>query len=91
MELRIPAEIWVRNNYNVSKTFFFKKEVVGVELDPWLETADTDLNNNNWPPKMQPTKFEIYKDKKYGWGADGRENDMQRARKNEELKNKNND
>ncbi len=90
-EVRIPAEIWVRNNYNVSKTFFFKKEVVGVELDPWLETADTDLNNNNWPPKMQPTKFEIYKDKKYGWGADGRENDMQRARKNEELKNKNND
>ncbi|MCB0409174.1 MAG: M1 family peptidase [Flavobacteriales bacterium] len=85
-EVRIPAEIWVRNNYNVSKTFFFKKEVVGVELDPWLETADTDLNNNNWPPKMQPTKFEIYKDKKYGWGADGRENDMQRARKNEELK-----
>jgi len=87
-EVRIPAEIWTRNNYNVSKVFFFKKEVAGVELDPWLETADTDLNNNNWPPKMQPSKFQLYKSKYYGWGADGKENPMQRARKNEELKKK---
>ena len=85
-EVRIPAEIWVRNNENVTKVFFFKKEVTSVALDPWLETADTDLNNNNWPPKMQPSKFELYKAKKYGWGADGKENPMQRARKNEALK-----
>lgn len=85
-EVRIPAEIWKTNNYNVSKTFFFKKEVVGVELDPWLETADTDLGNNSWPAKVQPSKFKLYQRKSYGWGADGRENDMQKARKNEELK-----
>ncbi|TXB65186.1 M1 family metallopeptidase [Vicingus serpentipes] len=87
-EVRIPAEIWRRNNYNVTKAFFFEKEMVSVELDPWLETADTDMNNNNWPPKMLPSKFDLYKSKKYGWGADGRENPMQRLKKNEELKNK---
>jgi hypothetical protein len=87
-EVRIPAEVWKRNNYNITKAFFFTKEVISVELDPWLETADTDMNNNNWPPKLQPSKFELYKAKKYGWGADGKENPMQRLKKNEELKNK---
>jgi len=58
--IRIPAEIWKSNNYNVSKVFFFEKEVISIELDPNLETADTDISNNSWPRKVVPTRFELY-------------------------------
>ena len=58
--IRIPAEIWKSNNYNVSKVFFFEKEVISIELDPNLETADTDISNNSWPRKIAPTRFELY-------------------------------
>ena len=58
--IRIPAEIWKSNNYNVSKVFFFEKEVISIELDPNLETADTDISNNSWPRKIVPTRFELY-------------------------------
>jgi hypothetical protein len=83
--VRIPAEIWRRNHKNVSKVFAFKKELASIEVDPFLETADVDLSNNNWPAKPQPTKFELYQRKEYNWGGYG-ENPMQRAKKNEELK-----
>lgn len=87
-EIRIPAEIWRRNDKNVSKIFTFKKELQSIEMDPWLETADTDLNNNHWPRKAQLSKFKLYKGKSYGWGDNGSENPMERAKRNEELKNK---
>ncbi|MGB1294344.1 MAG: M1 family metallopeptidase [Flavobacteriales bacterium] len=61
--VRIPAEIWVRDNFNVSKVFYFKNRVVGITLDPYLETADTDVDNNVWPKALAPTRFEIYKSK----------------------------
>jgi hypothetical protein len=63
--VRIPAEIWQVHNYNVSKVFNFNKEVKNITLDPFLETADVDLNNNYWPPKIQPSKIELFK-QRYG-------------------------
>lgn len=60
-EVRIPAEIWRMDNSQVSKVFEFEKEVSQITLDPHLETADVDLNNNYWPPRVQPTRFELYK------------------------------
>jgi len=59
--IKIPAEIWVKNNYNLTKVFAFDKKVVQIELDPFLETADTDRSNNFWPEKIEPSKFELYK------------------------------
>jgi len=77
----IPAEIWRRNNVEVSKVFMFNKVVKQITLDPYLETADTDLNNNYWPEKQQPTRFEIFKGRMGGrYGAQG-ENPMQKAQK----------
>jgi hypothetical protein len=60
---RIPAEIWRYGDEVAAKVFYFKKEVVSVALDPFLETADVDFNNNHWPPKMQPTRFQLYKER----------------------------
>lgn len=78
--IRIPAEIWRLSHKNVSKVFFFEKELISVELDPWLETADTDLNNNHWPKKIQPSKFQLYKSR-----ITEEENLMQREKRNQEL------
>jgi len=61
---RIPAEIW-KTADEVSKVFVKRKEVKSVTLDPFLETADCDLNNNSWPPRMVPTRFDVFKDREW--------------------------
>ncbi|MDX5420375.1 MAG: hypothetical protein LPK09_14265, partial [Hymenobacteraceae bacterium] len=30
-------------------------------LDPYLQTADTDLSNNSYPRRMAPSRFDIFK------------------------------
>ena len=77
--VRIPAEIWRRSEENVSKVFILEKEVESLRLDPFLETADTDLNNNSWPAKQQPTRFELFKQQQTG------ENPMQRQKRLEQM------
>jgi len=58
---RIPAEIWKSDPKTLRKVFFFEKEVSAVEMDPFLETADVDMDNNSWPPQAKPSRFQIYK------------------------------
>ncbi|MFT6816183.1 MAG: hypothetical protein ACJAZ3_002101 [Sphingobacteriales bacterium] len=77
---RIPVEIWKMNGSEVSKVFFFEKEVAKVNLDPFLETADTDRGNNYWPAKKAPTKFELYKR-----SSRDSENTMQKMRRASEM------
>ena len=60
-EIRIPAEIWRYNNFEVSKLIVTRKEAKAIVLDPNLETADTDLNNNFFPRRTIPTRFQIFK------------------------------
>ena len=57
---RIPAEIWRRNNEEVSKVFVTDKIIAQVNLDPYLETGDIDLSNNYFPAQHQMTRFELY-------------------------------
>jgi hypothetical protein len=59
--VKIPAEVWVRNNEIAHKAFWFEKKVAKIKVDPFLETADTDVNNNTWPKQIEPSRFEIYK------------------------------
>ena len=72
--VRIPAEIWKRNNEKIKKVFILDKELMNVKLDPFLETADVDLNNNYWPARTEPTRFQLYKQ-----NEETLENPMQRA------------
>jgi len=58
--VRIPAEIWLKNDKEVSKVFVFKNKVIGFRLDPFLETADTNLSNNVWPAKKTPSRYKIF-------------------------------
>ncbi len=62
-EIRIPAEIWRYNNFNVSKLIITKKEAKSIILDPNLETADTDLSNNFFPRRSVPTRFQVFKNR----------------------------
>jgi hypothetical protein len=77
--IHIPAEIWRRHEEKVSKVFIFDKEVASVHLDPFLETADTDVSNNHWPERQIPTRFELFREKNTG------ENPMQRQKRLEEM------
>ncbi|MBA3321990.1 MAG: M1 family metallopeptidase [Pyrinomonadaceae bacterium] len=61
-EIRIPAEIWRYNNTEVSKMIMTKKEVRSITLDPHLETADTDLANNNFPRRPVKSRFQLFKE-----------------------------
>lgn len=78
----IPAEIWRFGDTEVSKVFASKKELSQVVLDPYLETADIDTENNYFPPKPQMSRFELYKSNR-----GSRENPMQRAKRAEEMEN----
>ena len=48
-ELRVPAEIWRQNADRISKLVMTEKTIESIVLDPHLETADTDLENNHFP------------------------------------------
>ena len=58
---RIPAEIWRTNEQEVKKIFVKEKEVVNIVIDPNLETADINLNDNVFPKKPVENKFDQFK------------------------------
>ena len=78
--IRFPAEIWRQYEDQVTKVLILDKEVVSFRLDPYLETADTNLDNNSWPKREEPSRYELFQMKKSG------ENLMQREKRVEELK-----
>jgi hypothetical protein len=77
--LRFPAEIWRLYEDKVSRVLILDKEVVSFRLDPYLETADTDFNNNSWPRREEPTRYELFKLQQKN------ENLMQRQKRVEEI------
>ncbi|HHG85841.1 MAG TPA: M1 family peptidase [Bacteroidetes bacterium] len=76
---RIPAEIWRFGAKSFNKVYQFEKEVVAVQLDPFQEIADVNLDNNSWPAKVQPSRFKLYKDRNHKG-----ENPMQRDQRAQE-------
>ena len=58
---RIPAQIWRKNENNVTKTFLKDKVVASIKLDPMRETADINESNNVWPAATTPSKFQLFK------------------------------
>ena len=78
-QLYIPAEIWRYNPKEVHKLLFSERKITSIELDPRQETADTDRYNNYWPPRVQPTRFRLFKEK------ESEENPMQRQKREQEM------
>ncbi|MEZ6124882.1 MAG: M1 family metallopeptidase [Planctomycetaceae bacterium] len=71
-EIRLPAEIWVRNALHTSHLMMSEKPVRSVQLDPHRETADADLSNNTYPPVPTKSRFQLYRESKS-------KNEMQKA------------
>ena len=56
----IPAEIWRKNNEKVTKVIVTKKPVISFVIDPFQQTADTDLSNNAFPRQPAASRFELF-------------------------------
>jgi len=77
----IPAEIWKLNDKQVKKIFVTQKEIKSMTLDPYLETADTDLNNNHYPPKQKINRFELFKGRQRGAPTNPMQEEQKRKKK----------
>ncbi len=60
-EVRLPAEIWTSNSEQVAKLLITELPIDRVVLDPHLELADTDLSDNEYPPKPVDSRFKLFK------------------------------
>lgn len=58
---KLSVQIWRKNEHKVIKTFIRNKKVKSIQLDPFLETADIDTDNNSWNMDQEPSRFEIFK------------------------------
>ena len=71
-EVRLPAEVWVKNSQSTRRLILSQKPVKSFEVDPHWETADVARGNNYFPPQMTKSRFKLYKDGKS-------KNEMQKA------------
>ena len=63
---RIPAEVWRYSSKKITKLIVTDEPMVGLMQDPYWETADTDVSNNGWPRKIQPSRVELFKQERGG-------------------------
>ncbi len=78
--LRLPAEAWAKDNRSTRTSIISAQKLVTVELDPQLETADTNRDNNYFPARLEPSHFQLFKGDKGG----DEDNPMQAEREREE-------
>ncbi len=64
--LHIPAEIWRKSPFEVSKLLVTKKnkKLKSVVVDAGWETADVDVENNHYPRQIIPSRIEMFKKEK---------------------------
>ncbi len=60
-EIRLPAEIWRLSSSTTRKLLVSDKFISSVVVDPHWETADTDIENNNFPRRVVPSRIEVFK------------------------------
>ena len=60
-QIRYPAEIWRKSPKMVKKLLVTEREIVSLTIDPSMETADADLENNFYPRRLVPSRIESFK------------------------------
>jgi Peptidase family M1 domain len=59
---RIPAEVWRLNDKEIKKVIPTDKKVTKWTLDPFMEIADIDTEDNAFPREPeQPSRFQVFK------------------------------
>ena len=59
-EIRMPAEIWRRSPHGLKKLLVSAEKIRAFMVDPMLETADGDIENNHYPRRIIPSRIESY-------------------------------
>jgi aminopeptidase N len=62
-ELMIPAEIWRRNASKVTRLFIEDRAIKSLSVDDRHQTAEANFADNSFPPKITPSRLELYKSK----------------------------
>ena len=60
--MRMPAEVWKLGAERVSKLLMTKKPIRSLLIDPNLETADADVENNRFPRRPIKSRFQLFKE-----------------------------
>ena len=68
-QFRYPAEIWRKDNEKITKLIITDKPAKAFVLDPRQETADVDLDDNHFPPKISKSRFELFKSSGFRGGG----------------------
>ena len=63
-KITYPVQVWRKNDDKVSKAIATNKEIVKIVVDPDMETADINLDNNSWPQQPKEDKFQQFKNQK---------------------------
>jgi aminopeptidase N len=79
--VELPAEVWQKNSEATSTAVVSDKLLKNVELDPYRQIADANRDNNYFPPRLEPSRFQLYKDSEERGGGD---NPMREAKRREE-------
>ena len=79
-EYRMPVHM-AKKQQNNKQAIQSEQPLLRVELDPFLETADANLDNNQFPQGIQEQLFEVVPNK------DPPQNLMQKAKKENEEEN----
>jgi hypothetical protein len=58
---KLPAEVWRHNEAELTKSFLKDKEVINISIDPNLELADINMENNSFPKKEGDSQFGEFK------------------------------
>lgn len=58
---KIPAEIWRINENKVTKVFVKDKEVTNIMIDPNMETADINIEDNIFPKVKTESRFDQFR------------------------------
>jgi len=74
--VRLPAEIWKLDNQAVTRMLLVDRPIKSIVVDPRLETADCDLDNNYFPRRISKSRFQLFK-------AEKEKNPMRTAAENE--------
>lgn len=60
---KIPAEVWRLNEQRITKVFLKDKEVTNIMIDPNMETADINIEDNIFPKVDRPSRFDEFRKK----------------------------
>jgi len=72
-EIRLPAEFWMEDPEYNTKLILADRNIRSITVDPHLEMADADMNDNHWPREVLEETFQLIKE-------DREPNAMQEAR-----------